>query len=295
MQLPKGHLSPSQLGQWERCQQQWAIFTLGGAKAPPDFALEAKKLTHEILLEEDLNFKILSGSNRANSELLEIHRAKMESTVLPLAREDPNLEGPADKAVQGETAYFEKIVDATEDFRRGTQPVEVEQTLEFTLGGVPISCRVDLISKQQTGNMVEDLKRLGQAPPVGSAAKSRQLVTYSSATGLKDVGFAAVVENKTPKLVLERGEVSSGEVARVAQQYRVGANQMLSAMQTGDFMPVDHGEKMKAWICSGRYCSAWRIGARAWNTGQLIECKWGERSSVAVAVSKDVSIAKGVK
>jgi len=75
----------------------------------------------------------------------------------------------------------------------------------------------------------------------------------------------------------------------VTRQYQVGARQMLHAMDTGDFMPVDHSDKMKAWICSSRYCSAWRIGARAWNTGELIECKWGQKSEIQVATAKGAS------
>lgn len=285
MTLPKGHLSPSQLGQFQRCEVQWSIFTLGGAKAPPDFALESKKLTHEILLEDDLAYKQLTGSNRANSELLELHRAKMESAILPLAKEDPNLEGTPEKAVTSEVEYFGKIVDATNDYRRAAVPVEVEATREFTIGGVPIECRIDLVREPfaletKGARRIEDLKRLGQAPAAGSAGKSRQLVTYAIAENLREVGFAAVVENKTPKLVLEQGTVSDGEIARVTRQYQIAMRQMEQAMRTGDFMPVDHGEKQKAWVCSARYCAAWKIGARAWNTGQLIECKWGERSEV---------------
>jgi hypothetical protein len=76
--LPKSHLSPSQIGQWSRCEQQYAIFTIGGAKSPPDFVLEAKRLTHEVLLEHDLAQKITTNHNLANNELSEIHRSIMD-------------------------------------------------------------------------------------------------------------------------------------------------------------------------------------------------------------------------
>lgn len=265
---------------------QWSIFSAGGAKSPPDFALESKKLTHEIILEDDLGYKIQHKANRANSELAEIHRAKIESKVMPLAKEDPNLETPADKAVEEETRYFGSILTETESFRREVEPVAVEQSLQFDIGGVPVSCRLDLISDEVFSQRVEDLKRQGAAPPIGSAATSRQLVTYAIGTKIPHVGLVAVVENKKPKIVRDTGEVSPGEIGRVTRQYQVAAAQISRAMETGDFMPVDHGDKQKAWICSAKYCGAWRIGARAWNTGELIECPFGERSRVATSAAQ---------
>ena len=278
------HYSPSTLNMWERCQIQVAIFKIGGAKSPPDFALEKKKLTHEVYLEDDMGYKVKSGHNRANSELSEIYRSKIESKVLPLAREDPNLEMPADKAVEDEAKYFDSILTETEAFRKQTVPLEVEKSMQFSIGGVPVSCRLDLVTDETICNRVEDLKRQGQAPPEGSAARNRQLVTYALGTGISDVGLVAVVENKKPKLVRERGQVSQGEIARVTRQYQVAAEQITHAMETGMFMPVEHGDKQKAWICSARYCGAWRNGAKDWLTGRDISCPYGERSSVSIAV-----------
>ena len=87
MNLPKGHLSPSGINAWERCEQQFRIFHVEGAKSPPDFALHAKIKTHEVVLERDLKQKIASGKNLADSELSEIYRGEMESSA-PLAKED---------------------------------------------------------------------------------------------------------------------------------------------------------------------------------------------------------------
>ena len=186
----------------------------------------------------------------------------------------------AQKAVEDESKYFDSILAETEAFRREIKPLEVEKSMNFEIGGVPISCRLDLLSDETICHRVEDLKRQGSAPPAGSAAVNRQLVTYAVGTGVHDVGLACIVENKKPKVVREQGQVSAGEIARVTRQYQVAARQITHAMETGDFMPVDHGDRARAWICSAKFCGAWKIGAKDWITGKDITCPFGQKATV---------------
>jgi len=291
----KDHLSPSAVGAWGRCEIQYRIFRVEGAVAPPDAVLAVKQLNHRVILEDDLGYRILTGHNRANSELSELYRAGMEQAV-PIFRDDPNLEQPVEKFVEEKASYFDQILTATEPFRRETVPVEVEKNVDFIFGGVPVVSRLDLISGNEdagTGKRVEDLKVQGQAPPEGSAAKSRQLVTYAAGTGIPDVGLVAVVENKKPVVKIERGTVTPGEVERVKTQFQAAAFQIENALKSGVFSPVDHGDKARAWICSARFCGAWKIGSKDVKTGRDISCRFGEKSSVSVAVSREAALAKG--
>lgn len=284
MNIPKGHLSPSAVNAWERCEQQFKIFHAEGAKSPPDFALHAKIETHKVVLEHDLKQKINSGKNLGDSELSEIYRGAMESSV-PLAKEDPNLEGTAEENIEAEVAYFDKIIPATREWRQRTKPLKVEERLEGDIGGIPVVGYLDLVADEFICDRVVDLKRQGASPPEGSAAKSRQLITYSILENLHDVALSAIVENKAPKMVLDEGVVTPGEVARVTMQYQATAFQIDNAMTKDIWLPVNHGDKAKAWVCTAKFCGAWRIGSRDWLTGRLIECPFGEKSQVVVSLS----------
>lgn len=284
----KSHLSPSALGAWDRCEMAYKIFRVEGAVSPPDAVLAVKQLNHRVLLEDDLAYKQLTQHNRANKELSELYRVGIETNI-PLFKEDPNLEGPVEKFAQDTVTYFDQILTATEPFRRETIPLEVERQLDFEFGGIPIESRLDLISANESagsGKRVEDLKVQGQAPPEGSAAKSRQLVTYAAGTNIADVGLVAVVENKKPVVKIERGIVTPGEIDRVKTQFQLAAWQIENAIRMDAFSPVDHSDKSRAWICSARFCGAWKSDAKDVKTGRTIACPFGERSQVSVSLSK---------
>ena len=280
MNLPKGHLSPSQLNAWERCAIQYKIFTVEGAKAPPDFVLEAKRTTHEAILEVDLKQKIESGKNLADSDLSEFYRARMESQALAVAREDPNIEDEPTKAVETEIAFFDKIVEATRPWRSSVVPKQVEAVVKAEIGGVPVEGRLDLVAEDTLCEKIVDLKRQGSAPSKGSAANSRQLTTYAIATGLLGVGLAAIVETQKPKIVTDDGIITTGMIERVAKQYQVVAEEITDAIQKDRWKPVDISDPRKSWICTARFCSAWRIGSKDLLTGRDISCAYGERSVV---------------
>lgn len=300
----RGHLSPSAVNAWERCQIQYRIFRVEGAVAPPDAVLAVKQLNHRVILEDDLAYKQLTSHNRANSELSELYRAGMETNV-PLFREDPNLEMPVQKFVEETASYFDQILTATEPFRRETVPLEVEQEVNFSFGGVPVVSRLDLVSENWEGKIsdgvtrpekrIEDLKVQGQSPSEGSAVKNRGLVTYSAGKGIPDVGLAAVVENKKPVLKLDRGTVTPGEVERVKTQFQAAAFEIENAIRADVWKPVDHGNKATGWVCSARWCGAYNVGSKDVKTGRDISCPFGERSMVQVAISSNVNAAKGTK
>ncbi len=280
----RDHLSPSAVGMLDRCALQYRGFrtdavVVGGVKAPGDAHLAKKQTNHKVWLEDDLGYKILTGHNRASKELSEIYRADMETSVLPIAREDPNLEQPPQQFIEESISYFDQILAVSEPIRRETIPLEVEKDVNFSLGGIPIESRLDLIS-DNGGKRVEDLKVQGQSPPEGSAAKSRQLAVYSAGTGIMDVGLVAVVENKKPVVKLERGTITPGMIERTKVQFQAAAFQIENSLKSDIWSPVDAGDKARAWICSAKFCGMWRADARDYRTGELVACPFGERSQV---------------
>jgi hypothetical protein len=279
MKLPKGHLSHSQVNAWERCQWQFKLFTIEGAKSPPDFALEMKRSTHDVILEGDLRYKLEKGANLSNIELSEQYRSTIEQKA-GLLKEDPNFEGSLEKALEVEAKYFDGLLSASEPWRRKTKPIAIEEKIEVTLGGIPIEGRIDLIANEEIWDRIVDVKRMNKRPSK-TPERARQLVTYSAAKGIAAVGYAALIENVRPLCEEFPGEVTEGHIARVSAQYEAAAEQISHAMETGKFIPVDTGDPQKGWPCTAQYCGAWKIGSKDWATGRDIACPFGERAVVS--------------
>lgn len=261
--LPKGHLSATQVGDLRLCGLRYKIFTAEGHVSPPDFALEVKRKTHESLLDFDLQHKVDTGKNREPEEVVEYFDRSLRS-----AAEEIEEKGDAGK----ETDYFQKIVNETRPFQEAVNPVSIEKEFNIDVGGVPVTGRIDIVN---TDNVL-DYKRRAQAYPKGYAAKSLQMVTYAVAERKYDVGTMTIVETARPRLEPDLGHVQEGDISRVVETYQKTA-EMVSA---GIFLPVDKGNKHTAWVCSAKYCGAWRRDAKDWKTGADISCPYGERSEV---------------
>lgn len=279
--LPKGHLSPSQLNAWERCQVQYRIFNVENAKSPPDCALEVKLQTHDTIIEGDLAQKIKTGENLPDSHLTEMFLAGLETRVEGMEA-DPNRKEPVEKIVASEAAYFAKIATFTGPWRRGVKPKAAELEYKGQIGEIPISARLDLIVDEGVNDRVQDLKRQGRAPSKGSAQNSRQLATYAILSGIADVGLVGIVENAIPKVEMDNGQISQGLVERVKAQYEGIAGEITDALEKDRWVPVDTTDQRKAWVCTANYCGAWRIGSKDWRTGRDISCEYGERAQKKV-------------
>lgn len=275
--LPWGHLSPSQLNMWERCQVQYRIFQVDGAKAPPDCGLEVKIQTHDTILRGDLEQKIKSGENLPNSHLQEHFIAGLETRVDAM-KADPNRSEPIEKIVQTEATYFGKIASMSQPWRKATRPRAIEREILFTIGDVPVKCRLDLLVDEGVNDRVQDLKRSGRKLPKGSAQGSRQLATYAIGMQSADVGLVNIVENVLPVVEIQDAQISQGLAERTKAQYEGIAEQITFATEKDRFVPVDTTDQRKAWCCTAQYCGAWRIGSKDWKTGRDISCEYGERA-----------------
>jgi hypothetical protein len=259
---------------FERCQVQHRIFHIEGALSPPDVALEIKRQTHATILEFDLAQKITSGKNLGVQDLQEHFIAGIESKA-GLMKDDPNRTEPVEKIINTESTYFAKIAAQTEPWRKAVVPLAVEQKVEFDLGGIPIVGYYDLKADEKVNDRILDLKRQGQATKGGSG-KSRQMATYAIGTGIADVGLVQIIENVTPRIETDEGQITQGLVERTKTQY-----------------PVDTSDNRKSWVCTAKFCGAWRIGAKDFRSQRDISCKYGERASAAVAVSASLKVVAG--
>ncbi len=290
IKLPKGHISPSQVDSWERCQYNWGIFSaemLGfEPKRAPDKFLIVRKETHKTILEYDLAYKIQTGFNRGDTELHEHFQSNLEAR-LPEIREDPLMTGiNCEDEIFKEIKYFKSIIAAPtfDKYRKEVKPIAVEKRLEGEIGGIPILGYLDLWRDCEIYERIDDLKRYDKMVREGTASNSRQLSTYSILTGVREVALPVIVENKAPLLKVDEGTITEQFIERTKFQYEVIGEQMEHALQTGKFLPVNKGDKNKGWFCDAKWCGAWRADAKDWITGKNISCPWGERNAVSVAV-----------
>jgi len=286
LQLPKGHLSPSQVDSFFKCGEQYRFIHVEGFRRPPDFFLAAHRQTHATILEFDLKHKAETGHNKADSELSEHYRDAMEKSV-PELKDAHDLEEGIIPTIEKEVKYFDKIITATKPFREATTPAKtaagiprIEEKLEFSMGTVPVVAYLDLVADRTVFDQILDLKRRGKTPHSGLASKSRQLATYAQGTGIGDVGFRTIVENKTPTLHEDDGTITQGRIERAVIQYEAAAE----AISAGRFVPIDDGDPMKEWVCSAKWCGFWSKDATDWVSGKPAACRFGERAAVSVAL-----------
>jgi hypothetical protein len=151
------------------------------------------------------------------------------------------------------------------------------------LGGIPLVGYYDLKADEKVNDRILDLKRQGSATKGGSG-KSRQMATYAIGTGIADVGLVQIVENVVPRIETDEGQITQGLVERTKTQYQVIAAQIDHAIEKDIWLPVDTSDNRKSWVCTAKFCGAFRIGAKDFRTGRDISCPYGERASVAVAI-----------
>lgn len=278
-------LSPSSVGTWLRCQEQFRIFQEEGHISPPEIALETAKKTHDVILVKDLGSVVRGEARPRENDLLEMY---LHSLDVPEVREAPDIDTPDvggfRKLYDAEAKAMQGFLAASRWWRDRVRPVSVERRLEFQMGAVDVLGFLDL---EEPGK-VTDLKRRGaksKAFTPEQTATSLQLIPYAVATGATDVGYVTLKEGDTERTAKEfllkrvvEAPVTEGAIARVTTIYE----RVAEAIETGVRVPVDKAGPY-GWACQARYCGAWRADARDWVTNEAIACPYGELARVTVA------------
>lgn len=275
MNLPKGHLSPSQVSSWLRCPKQYEIFQLNGHIAPPGIASLPmyKGRFFDKAMEAELRAKLGGSPPMADEELLQVYMDTLHADEDIVQIHDLDI----GKLVDSEAAVVPKLFRAARPWRERVEPIAVQAKVEIDFGGVPFVGYLDLMENERITDVKRTSSKSVRRYTPDTAANSIQLVPYAVATGRPQVAWLPVVEQKFPTANLQEAYLVSANVARVEAIY----NMVAENISAGRFPPVDKSGG-DAWVCSARWCGAWSKDARDYLTNQDISCPFGQKSSVSV-------------
>jgi len=227
-------VSATQLSQYQRCPRQWAYRYVLGLKVPPDGGLLVGSGVHHAA-EVGMLHKVDTGENpdpeQAAESAAEYVSEQVRSGEVRLIEDDQG--GLTDRAVRISRTW------AT-DAAPLVMPLEVEQTFDVTLSGIPVTGRMDVITK----STVVDWKTSGKSPNVDDVMKSTQASIYARATG-KPLEFIYLVSQvkavKVKTIGIEStdiGALADSTVADVAEGMALGV----------------WPRNRNGWHCSARWC-----------------------------------------
>lgn len=252
--LPKGVMSPSQVGMYQRCPRQYEYRYILGVVEAPGISMvkgtaihKGAEVTHRRMIE--------TGSPPDVKEA-------MQSVADCFATESvfiENWEGfdpgvVKDKAINGYAAYHRQAIPLI-------KPVHAEKTFAIKVGGVPIRGVIDLIDSVKDTEMslendpdnprmvevVSDLKTTTKKWPEQKVRYTHQLTFYALAEDTNKVRIDFLVDLKAgPKYEQERSErtlldkqLLAEDVAQVAEQ-----------IKKGNFPRCDP----TSWACTEKFC-----------------------------------------
>jgi RecB family exonuclease len=248
----KPHFSPSQMGMFARCGEQYRRRYINGEKLRPGVALILGSGVHKGI-EPNMISKRDHGELLPIGEVQEITakavNERWESEEIALTEEE---EAKGWKVVKGETVdtAINLVTCHAEVLAPNIQPVHVERRIEVEIQGFDHSLTgiIDLQEKR----MVRDTKTRAATPPKGTSDKMLQLTIYSAMVKAVDGYFPELavdylVKTKTPKAITEY-------TARGERDYRAflrRMEQMSEAVQKKVFSPAS---RENSWLCDPRWC-----------------------------------------
>lgn len=131
-------------------------------------------------------------------------------------------------------------------------PVEVEKEVQGTIGGIKVVGHIDLIRKDEDGNLViVDYKTGKQAKSEGTLDSDLQMGAYAILTGIHQVEYISFVKTKEPKIDRIRLTRTPHSLRRV-----VGSVQSISEMIDKGIFPY---ADPTSWKCTSIQCQVWDL------------------------------------
>lgn len=128
-------------------------------------------------------------------------------------------------------------------------PIAIEQHTHGLIGGVPVHGIVDLVSLEEYGPTLVDIKTASKKPGSISAAHQVQLTTYGVLRGDRIARLDTLVRTKSPSIVQHTQVITEADRRHVAALYPIVAD----AIATEIYPP-----RRSSNLCSRRYCASWR-------------------------------------
>lgn len=246
LNLPRGHLSYSQISLYLKCPAQYYHKHVLGMETPNSvYFFEGKCLHH--VLEQTGNRWAKKGKHLNQLDALKEYGKFFEKNE---AAVEQWFDITHDDVISRSKAFLslvfndQKLLDAIQPTMIGKKPAtEVQWKKEFA--GVPVVGVTDLLTERR----VWDYKIVGKTP---DADNSLQLSFYAAAHNIVDVGFFAFLKTKTPTVKL----IPTKRRPRKTKQW-------LDAVVARVAMGISKGiwtpcEGELSWWCSEKWCSVWK-------------------------------------
>lgn len=269
--LPRGYLSPSQIGMYLKCPRQYYYRYIRDDKRPPGVAMTLGTGAHAAV--EKTHHHLVDHKVPAPIEMvLEAFSESFDKGAKNVPKKEWTEEGNDKGTVKDVGVRLVTIYNR--DFAPLVQPQVhngirgIEQKVEVTVAGVPMVGFIDLIDTNADAIMsveerallqgqgkdvpalfrtaVSDFKTKQKSMSQGETDGSFQLTFYSYATGIGLVRFDQLLKQKKPKVKRIHSQ-------RTSQDY-AWMNEIISsvakAISAGIFPPCDP----TSWACTPKWC-----------------------------------------
>jgi len=250
------HISPTQLGTYERCPVQWEFRYAKGLKYPPGIALIRGKSVH-VARDKSLAHKLATEGELLPAE--EIEAVARDEVVAGFSGEVAIDEDMTFEQAKGDTidaAVRLSRLDYNE-FHIPIMPLAVEEKITVEIPGLgrDILGILDLVD---TDHDVRDCKTSAKTPNKDAADTSEQLSTYALLHRARwgelprKVRLDGLVDLKSgPKAVSLESTRTMEEMDALLERYYA----VIQAIDKGVFPPCSRGN----WCCSDRWCGFYNI------------------------------------
>lgn len=244
--LPKGYLSPSAVGTYLGCPQQYYLRYIEGKQSINVVNLAEGKAVHAVL-ETNNNYKALNQRDIPLPSVLQCwndtwsDEAKRVEDWMETSQDMVAAEG--ERLLQIYHRYYAPNIDPK-------TTANVERDFLITVLGVPVYGKIDVVNQHGDTPHVLDYKVSKTAHSVTEADSSIQLGLYSLATDIPNVGYLTLVKaKKEPRVVLEKTVRTESSLTRVKNVVR----SVRDAVAAGNFPYADPS----TWRCTAKYCGLW--------------------------------------
>jgi RecB family exonuclease len=262
------HVSSSQIGMYRRCPRQWAYRYILGLKIPPDGGLIVGSGVHHAA-EVGMLHKRDTGENpdpdMCRTAAAEYITDELDTGEVRIGEDEPGPDELVDRATRIADVWAVEAAPMV-------MPVEVEQRFDITLGGIPVTGRLDVI----TDSGIVDWKTSKRSPQVADLIKSQQTEMYAAAS---DKGMAYIYLIDTPKMTkVVPVTLSHDDVATARRLAESTVVDVAEGMALGVWPRNRTG-----WHCSQRWCGYYERCMSGKDDSDLAERASTNRAAVGIA------------
>ena len=242
IQLPKDHMSVSQVKMYQNCPKQYEFRYIDGLVSPPGVAL-VEGSSHHATLEINNKQKVKTHEDLDVKEVV----SNFCDAFATKCKEIESWDDSKDAVITRGKGLLEAYMD---EHAPAIQPEAVEMEVHYPLAvgnqDIDVLAYIDLIQK----GMLSDYKCVKRTKSQRDADDDLQLAVYSTALDCENVEFICLAKTKVPKVTRVPSVVTATRKKWAMQVMR----STIRAISAGVF-PVCSPDNF---LCCQRFCGYWR-------------------------------------